>query len=83
MKALAEERIRDEETLKRYLYSYNYYDKWYHIDYGGVILSDLMFFGKEVLPEDIDASELTERLLSASSECVGRLEGHETDSDIL
>ena len=68
VKALAEERIRDEETLKRYLYSYNYYDKWYHIDYGGVILSDLMFFGKEVLPEDIDAYVLTESLLSASAD---------------
>ena len=32
VKALAEGRIRDEETLKRYLYSYNYYDKCYHID---------------------------------------------------
>ena len=67
MKALAEERMRDDEVLKRYLYSYNYYDKWYHIDYGGVILSDLMFFGKEVLPEDIDAYVLTESLLSASA----------------
>ena len=68
VKALAEERMRDDEVLKRYLYSYNYYDKWYHVDYGGVILSDLMFFGKEVLPEDIDAYVLTESLLSASAD---------------
>ena len=46
VKALTEERMKDEEELKRYLYSYNYYDKWYHIDYDGVVLSDLMFFRK-------------------------------------
>ena len=68
VKALTEERMKDEEELKRYLYSYNYYDKWYHIDYDGVVLSDLMFFGKEVLSEDINASELTEQLLNASSD---------------
>ncbi len=68
VKALTEERMKDEEELKRCLYSYNYYDKWYHIDYDGVVLSDLMFFGKEVLSEDINASELTEQLLNASSD---------------
>ena len=68
VQALTEERMKDEDTLKRHLYAYSYYDKWYHINYGGVILSDLMFFGKEVLPEDINASELTELLLNASSD---------------
>ena len=36
--------MRDEDTLKKMLYAYNYYDKWYRIDYKGVALSELMFF---------------------------------------
>ena len=68
VQALTEERMKDEDALKQHLYAYNYYDKWYHINYGGVILSDLMFFGREVLPENINASHLTEQLLNVSSD---------------
>lgn len=44
VQALAEERLLSETGLKRILYAYNYYDKWYRIDYNGIILSDLLIF---------------------------------------
>ena len=44
VRALAEERMREDETLKRMLYAYNYYEKWYRINYRGIMLSELLFF---------------------------------------
>lgn len=66
VQALAEERMRDEEQMKQRLYAYNYYDKWYRIDYNGVYLSDLMFFDGELISDRMTVSELTDRLLSAA-----------------
>lgn len=65
VKALAEERMEDEELLKRMLYAYNYYDKWYKIDYRGVSLSRLMFFDGELIDRSMTAAVLAERLLTA------------------
>lgn len=65
---LVRERIGDAETWKRLLYGYNYYDKWYHIDFQGVNLSDLIFQNGELLARDMTAAALTEKLLSAPAE---------------
>lgn len=67
VRALAAERMRDEGMLKRMLYAYNYYDKWYRIDYAGVLLSDLMFFNGEMLADGMTAEALTSHLLSAGN----------------
>lgn len=67
IRTLAEERLREDESLRKMLYAYNYFDKWYHVDYKGVILSDLMFFHGEMLADGMNASVLTDQLLSASS----------------
>lgn len=67
VQALAAERMKDEDMLKRILYAYNYYDKWYRIDYSGVLLSDLMFFDGEMLSEDMTASRLADQLIAASN----------------
>lgn len=63
---LVRERIHDEDTWKKLLYGYNYYDKWYCIDYRGVNLSDLLFFNGELLAQDMTASALSEELLAAA-----------------
>ncbi len=65
---MVQERIKDEESLKELLYAYNYYDKWYHFEYKGIILSDLMFFNGELIARDMTASALREKLLSASAD---------------
>lgn len=65
---LIQERISDESTWKKLLYGYNYYDKWYHINYRDVILSDLLFFNGEQIAQDMTASSLSEKLLAAAPE---------------
>lgn len=67
VQTLAEERMRDNKELKRILYAYNYYDKWYRIGYKGVTLSDLMFFSGELMADGMTYDALTEQLLSAAS----------------
>ena len=62
---MAQERIQDEDTWKKLLYGYNYYDKWYRIDYSGVNLSDLLFFKGELMAKDMTALALSEKLLAA------------------
>ena len=64
VQALARVRMEDEEML----YAYNYYDKWYGIDYSGVSLSSLMFFDGELMDRSMTASVLTDRLLTAPQE---------------
>lgn len=75
VQALAAERMKDEDTLKRMLYAYNYYDKWYRIDYSGVLLSDLMFFDGEMLSEGMTASSLADQLIAAPN---GQRDTHRT-----
>ena len=65
VRALVRQRMLEEEGWKQLLYAYNYYDKWYRIDYRGVSLSDLMFFSGELLSEGMTARALTDKLLSA------------------
>ncbi len=65
---LVRERINLEETWKKLLYGYNYYDKWYRIDYSGVTLSDLLFFNGELVARDMTASALSEKLLASTSD---------------
>lgn len=67
VRALAEERMREDETLKRMLYAYNYYEKWYRINYRGIMLSELLFFHGDQLNENLSASTLTEWLLAADA----------------
>ncbi len=67
VRALAEERMKDEDALKRMLYAYNYYDKWYRIDYSGVLLSDLLFFDGGKIAAGITAEKLTDQLLTAAA----------------
>ena len=65
VQALVGARLADGETWKELLYAYNYFDKWYRIDYNGVALSDLLFFSGELLARDMTAPALTDKLLTA------------------
>lgn len=72
-----QQRIVQDESWKKLLYSYNYYDKWYRIDYRGVNLSDLLYFHGTWIHPDLTALELTEQLLGAESK---QRETHQTVS---
>lgn len=56
--------LLNEDDLKRFLYGYNYIDKWYHIDFGGVILSDMLYFNGTLFSEELTANYITEKVLS-------------------
>ena len=75
VQAQAEARLLDGETWKGLLYAYNYFDKWYRLDYNGITLSHLLFFSGERLAEGMTAQTLTELLLSAP---VGQRDTHRT-----
>lgn len=67
VRQLAADRLLEENTLQRTLYAYTYYDKWYRIDFGGVVLSDLMFFSGQSLSDDWSMSWLVDKLFSVPS----------------
>lgn len=72
---LVQQRIAQDEIWKKLLYSYNYYDKWYRMDYRGVSLSDLLYFHGSWIHPDLTAQGLTEQLLGATAQ---QRETHQT-----
>ena len=60
------EQLLNKENLTKTLYAFNYYDKWYHINFGGVNLSDMMFFNGGLIASDMTREELTSQLLSSA-----------------
>lgn len=71
VQSLMQDRLSDLETLKKCLYSYNYYDKWYHMNFEGVNLSDLLFFGGELISPQMTADKLTADLLKSNADLRG------------
>ena len=55
-----------EDTVKRLLYAYNYYDKWYNINLENVSLSDLLFFKGTVFGKDVTTKYLINTLYNAT-----------------
>lgn len=66
---LVAQRLQADNLLPRTLYAYNYYDKWYRISFGGVNLSDLLFFSGDLVAPDLSARTLTESLLNPPPHC--------------
>ncbi len=65
VKKQLEEALKDESRLKKFLYAFNYYNKWYNIDFDGVTLSELMFFNGTILTETMTTDYLTQQVLDA------------------
>lgn len=68
LQELVRKRVSDQAAWKKLLYGYNYYHKWYRMDYSGVDLSHLLFFHGTLLGENLTASTLSDLLLTAPSE---------------
>ena len=56
-----------EETIKKLLYAYNYYDKWYDINLESVSLSDLLFFKGTIFNEELTTKYLINSLYNTTS----------------
>ena len=58
--------MMNEDNIKKLLYAYNYYDKWYHIDLDGVTISDLIFFNGNYFDKNMTSDYLIDSIYKAS-----------------
>ena len=68
VQAQVRQQLLEGQSWRELLYAYNYFDKWYRLDYDGVLLSHLLFFRGEALGEGLTTQSLTRRLLDAPGE---------------
>lgn len=68
VRELVRQRLSREEELQKLLYSYNYFDKWYGIDFDGARLSQLLFFRGPATGLSPSAADLSQALLSVPSD---------------
>lgn len=66
---ILKDKIRSEllsnKQLEKLLYTYNYFEKWYKIDIGGIRISDLLYFNSDSRVNPVyDIKKLTEKMLS-------------------
>ena len=64
VKMLVAQKLSDETLWKKLLYGYNYFYKWYGIEYKGAVLSDILFFNPGAVNRNMTAEILSEKLLS-------------------
>lgn len=58
-----------DNQLEKLIYTYNYFEKWYKIDIGGICVSDLIFFnGETIFNKEYDIKKLTEKTISAAAD---------------
>lgn len=67
VKKQVEAALKDETRLKKFLYAFNYYDKWYNIDFDGVTLSDLLFFSGTAIEETMTTDYLTRQVFDVGT----------------
>lgn len=80
---LVAQRLQAQDLLPRTLYAYNYYDKWYNISFGGVNLSDLLFFSGDLVAPDLSARMLTDSLLNTTSALRGTNKTYDFYTQVL
>ncbi len=55
-----------EDFIKQFLYAYNYYEKWYHLDLDGIKLSDFLFFNGTKISSSLNTNYLITSVLNTS-----------------
>lgn len=65
---ILKQKIKQDMTenlgLEKLLYTYNYFDKWYHIEMGGIPLSQIVFLNPDMLNKDIEIKDLVDTTIS-------------------
>ena len=57
----------NDEQLQKLIYTYNYYEKWYKIDIGGIRMSDLLFFNCDsLINRDYGIKEIVKNTMSTN-----------------
>ena len=76
--AIATETFENNEYLKDFLYAYNYIDRWYDFEIGGINLRDVVIFDNSILPGAKAPRGLANEIVKISSK-EGR-QGNSTQS---
>lgn len=50
--------MTENSGLEKILYTYNYFDKWYHIEMGEIPLSQIIFLNPDMLNKDVEIKDL-------------------------
>lgn len=65
LKSKVKNELFTNHNLEKFLYTYNYYDKWYNTEFGGARLSDIIFFNvKNVVNKKYDIKEISRNTIS-------------------
>ena len=59
LKTKIEQELLSDSNLEKILYTYNYFDKWYHMEIGGIPLTDIIFTKVNDINEDYSILSLT------------------------
>ena len=59
LKKKIEQELLSDSNLEKILYTYNYFDKWYHMEIGGIPLTDIIFTKVNDINEDYSILSLT------------------------
>ena len=76
--AIVTETFENNEYLKDFLYAYNYIDRWYDFEIGGINLRDVVIFDNSILPGAKAPNGLASEIVKISSK-EGR-QGNSTQS---
>ena len=76
--AMVTETFKSNEYLKDFLYAYNYIDRWYDFEIGGINLRDVVIFDNSILPGAKAPNGLASEIVKISSK-EGR-QGNSTQS---
>lgn len=56
--------MTENSGLEKILYTYNYFDKWYHIEMGEIPLSQIIFLNPDMLNKDVEIKDLVDTTIS-------------------
>ena len=77
-KLMAEENLLTNEYLKDFLYAYNYIDRWYDFQIGGINIRDVVLFDNSILKSGKSPRNLVAEIVQLSSS--GGRQGNSTPS---
>lgn len=55
--------LKANNTLERLIYTYNYFDRFYNVEIGGINMRDIVFFNGKVFSEKLNPIAMTNNLL--------------------
>lgn len=64
LKQKIKQEITENSGLEKILYTYNYFDKWYHMEMGEIPVSQILFLNPDMLNKDVEIKDLVNSTMS-------------------